>query len=434
MAALALAAGACDAPLDTDPAAAVPMDGSLDEPAEVRAAVLGAYDALQTEGLYSRNTVVYPELYADNLDFTGTYSTDLQVDLRSIAPSSSAVLGIWEAAYQAVNRANAVVAAVDGVEGLSADEAARFRGEALFLRGLVYFDLVRFFGGVPLVTEPTTDLDDVDAAASERASQAQVYARVVADLEEAAGLLPPGVTPGRANRWAAEALLAKVYLELGRWADAEAAATAVIGSGRYRLVGDYKDLFAIKNSPESIFEVQYSVTDANAHAFWAFPSSLGGRRGYAPSDALYEAYEENDARRDVTIGVDDDDGLYGRKFFRISNGDDNVIVLRLAEAYLARAEARARQGDFAGARADVDVVRERAGLGPLPETVDTEAELIAAIVAERRVELALEGHRFFDLRRTGLLGSFLPASTRTLFPIPQAEIDVNDKLTQNPGY
>jgi hypothetical protein len=209
----------------------------------------------------------------------------------------------------------------------------------------------------------------------------------------------------------------------------------VIASNTYELVTTFRDLFETKNSSESILELQYSINNTNSLAFWFFTQALGGRWGFSPSQDLFDAYEAGDPRRDASIGLSDGD-RFGNKYFRITNEDDNVMVLRLAEMYLIRAEANMRLGGAAAdVRADIDVVRARAGLAPLPASVSGQAALTDAILQERRVEFAMEGHRFFDLRRLGRAEQILAlASNRLVFPVPQVERDVNPNLAQNPGY
>lgn len=431
--ALASLLGACDGLLDVDPKSSVPTDEALDEPDEVAAAVRGIYSALQSDGAYDRSLVVYPDLFTDNLDFTGTFASDREFANRRVFPTNAALPGIWGAAYSGISRANNVLAAIPNVTELDAGDATRFRGEALFLRALNYHNLVRWFGGVPLVTEPVRAIDD-DVNVP-RSTPAQVYALIRADLLEAITLLPATNVEQRANRFTARALLARVALEMGDYAQARDMATAVIQSGRYVLVEDFEALVRDENTAEMIFSVQYTVNDPNALAFWFYTQSLDGRYGFAPTDDLYDAYD-GDERRDATIGVDGGD-LYGRKYRRVGTGEDNVPVLRLAEMYLIRAEANARLGaDPQTVLDDVNEVRERADVAPL--TVAGTPDLLAAILEERRLEFAFEGHRFFDLRRilgTEGAAAFLGVTPQQMvFPIPQRELDANTALTQNPGY
>lgn len=437
VAAVALLGAACDSPLNVDPQDSIDAGAALSDGRAIELGVRGGYRSFQTSPLYDREMTIYPELYADNLQWTGTFSTDAEVFNRNIQTSNGAIRDAWRDSYTGINRANNVLAAIPGAKDLSAGNAKLFRGEALFIRALHYFDLVRYFGGVPVVTEPARQVTEADNVA--RNSAAEVYALIEKDLTEAVGLLPALNEAGRATSGAANALLARVALEQGKWQVARDRATAVISSDRYRLVPSYRNVFTTKNGPESIFELQYSINNRNALAFWYFPQSLGGRRGIAPSASLNNAFEAGDTRKAAQIGTTGSTGttLYGIKYFRIASGDDNVPVLRLADMYLVRAEANARLNAApAVVLADVNVVRARAGLAPLdPANFASTEALIDAILKERRVEFAMEGHRFFDLRRTGRATQVLniPAF-RLLFPIPRSEIDVNPKLEQNPGY
>jgi hypothetical protein len=425
-------AAACDSPLDTNPTASIDAETALNTPRGVELALTGAYQSLQSGSLWSRDGVVYPDLYADNLDFTGTFQTDRSVSLRDVPASSGVVSGIWTATYNGINRANNVLAAIPNVSALSSADASLYRGEALFIRALHYSVLLAWFGGVPIVTEPSKGVSEASLVSRETAQE--VYAFIEQDLEEAATLLPAGHLDGRASRQAANALLARIYLEEGKYALARDKAGAVINSGNYGLVPDYREVFTDKNSDESIFELQYSINNTNSLAFWFFTQALGGRWGFSPSLGLWNAYEAGDERRDASIGLSGSN-RYGFKYFRITNEDDNVIVLRLAEMYLIRAEANARlNADPALVRSDINTVRARAGLGLLATTV-TGAALLDAVLQERRVELAMEGHRYFDLRRLGRAEQVLNlAAHRLIWPIPQVERDVNPNLEQNPGY
>jgi hypothetical protein len=425
-------AAACDSPLDTDPTASIDADDALTTPRGIALGVTGAYQSLQANALWSRDHIVYPDLYADNLDFTGTFQTDRSVSLRDVPASSGVVMGLWTATYEGINRANNILAAIPEVAALTSDEAAQYRGEALFIRALHYSALLAWFGGVPIVTDPSRGVGEESLVA--RNAAAEVYTFIEQELEEAATLLPGSATEGRASQASANALLARIYLEEGKYTEARDKATAVLGAG-YSLVPDYRDIFTSQNSSESIFELQYSINNQNSLAFWYFTQALGGRWGFAPSQDLIDAFEPGDTRLAASVALSGANP-YGNKFFRIANGDDNVIVLRLAEIYLIRAEANARlSADAATVRADVDAVRARAGLDPLATSITSQPDLLNAILQERRVELAMEGHRFFDLRRHGRAEAVLAiAANRLIFPIPQAERDVNPNLAQNPGY
>jgi starch-binding outer membrane protein, SusD/RagB family len=430
----AAAITACDDQLDTNPTASIDDATALSTPRGLEVAMTGSYTSLTSGNIWGRVMPTFSDLYSDNLSFTGTFTTDQEVALRSITPPNGATTSLWLTAYFGINQVNNILAAIPNVTELTAAQANSLRGEALFVRSLHYHTLVRAFGGVPLITEPTRSPDENAPA---RSTQAEVYTRIETDLEEAATLLTGSDGDGRADRMAAIALLARVYLDDGKFALARDRATTVIASGGYSLV-NYADIFETKHSDESIFELTYTTQSANNHAFFFFPQALGGRRGYAPTTSLANAYELGDPRRAATIDSLGTSGTrFGVKYFRIGVGDDNVVILRLAEMYLIRAEANMRLGaPIATVLADINVVRARAGRAPLSDAViTTQAQLITALAAEQRVEFALEGHRFYDLRRLGLATTVLSlAPERLLWPIPQRELDTNELLTQNPGY
>jgi starch-binding outer membrane protein, SusD/RagB family len=432
--AAAVLTAACDSPLDTNPTASIDAETALTTARGVELGLNGAYRSLQIgPGYYTRDLIAYPDMYADNLDFTGTFQTDREVSLRAIPSNNENVRDLWGGAYVGINRANNVLAAVPTATGMTEAQRSLARGEALFIRALHYSRLLQWFGGVPLILEPSRGVGE--AALVSRSSSQDVYSRIIADLEEAAPLLPTGRVAGRATRGAANALLARIYLEVGNYAQARDKATTVISSGTYSLVPNFGTLYSQKNSPESIFELQFTPNTGNSLAFWFFPAALGGRLGMSPTAELYNAYGAGDTRRDVSIRMSGTTRYIG-KYTRIALGDDNIIELRLAEMYLIRAEANARlNAPAATVRADLNILRTRAGAAPLGEAVATQAQLLQAVLNERRLELAFEGHRFFDLRRFGVAAQQLGISAdRLLFPIPQAEIDVNKNLDQNPGY
>jgi starch-binding outer membrane protein, SusD/RagB family len=426
--AAAVTLAACDSPLVTEPTASIDAETALDNARGIELALNGAYRSLQ---FGSREHVAFPDLYADNLDFTGTFQTDREFGLRNISPTNGALTDGWASAYIGINRANSVLEGATTATGLTSAQQSRFRGEALFIRSMHYYNLVRWFGGVPLVLTPSRGVGP-DALVS-RNTREEVLARIIADLDEAAPLLPTGRVNGKATRGAADALLARVYLEDGKHAQARDRATAVINSGTYSLVSDFRSLFTDKHTPESIYEVHFTINNSNSLAFWFFPQELGGRWGFSPTAELYGAYGPTDTRRDASIDI-----VANKRFIykypRISTEDDNLILLRLAELYLIRAEANARLGGAdAAVLADINVVRARAGATPV--AVSGQQNLLDAVLHERRLELAFEGHRFFDLRRHGTAQQKLQLEPhRLILPLPQAELDVNANLTQNPGY
>jgi hypothetical protein len=425
---------ACDSPLDTNPTASIDAGTALTTTRGIELALNGAYRSLQSGSLYARQELAFPDMYADNLNYTGTFTGDREVSIRAIQPSNGEVGGIWSSSYVGINRVNYILEALPNVSDASDATKAQLRGEALWIRGLFYSLLAKYYGGVPLVDKPSKAVDESIRPA--RSTLAETYAFIVKDLEEAVTLLPSARTHGRATVGAANALLARSYLEDGKYAQARDKATAVIGNSIYRLTPTFREIFTNKNGVESIYEVQFTIQNSNSAAFWFFPTPLGGRLGFAPSPGLYDAFEPGDARRDASIATHTNGQRYGFKYYRISTGDDNIPVLRLAEQYLIRAEANARlNAPAATVHADINVIRNRAGLANLPASVASQAALLDAILQERRVELAFEGFRFPDLRRHGKAEALLGiAANKLLWPVPQYERDVNPNITQNPGY
>ena len=434
--ALAALLAACDSPLDVNPTAQIDASTALTSARGVELAINGAYRALQTSDLYGRQEQAFSDLYTDNLVFTGTFTGDREVSTRSISSTNTEVGNIWRSAYIGVNRANYILDALPNVGDLTDAKKQQYRGEMLWVRALMYSLLVKYYGGVPLIDKPTTDVDP-NALAVERASLNETYAFIVKDLEEAAGLLPAARANGRATKGAANALLARVYLEMGQNDKARDKATLLINDTQYRLLTNYDGLWTgAKNTTESIFEVQFTTINSNSVSFWFYPTTLGGRLGFAPSPGLVAAYETGDTRKASSVNSLSTGQLYGYKYRQVASGNEDIIVTRLAEMYLIRAEANARLNAAAATvQADINVIRNRAGLANIATTVTTQPGLLDAILQERRVELAMEGFRFADLRRHGKAEAVLGvATTKLLWPVPQYERDVNPKLAQNPGY
>lgn len=419
---------ACDSELVTNPVASIDSETALKTVRGIELAVTGAYRSLQSG---SREYTAYPDLYADNLDFTGTFGTDAEVGLRNVSNSNGAFLTLWADCYDGINRANGVLEAISDVSDLTSAQEAEFKGAALFVRAVQYFRLVEWYGGVPLVLEPSKGVTEESLVS--RNSREEVLAQVVQDLTDAASILPAGRVDGKATKGAANALLAKVYLEQGDYGQARDKANTLISDPTYSLLADFADNFNTEFGSESIYEIQFTVNNANSLAFWYFPTTQDGRLGFSPTEELYNLYGPTDTRRDASIHIDGTT-RYCFKYSTISTGTDNVILARLAEMYLIRAEANARLGAAdATVLADINTIRARAGATPV--SASGQAALLDAVLAERRLELAFEGMRFFDLRRFGQAQTKLAIDAdHLLFPIPQGERDTNPNLTQNPGY
>ncbi|MDX1910601.1 MAG: RagB/SusD family nutrient uptake outer membrane protein [Saprospiraceae bacterium] len=426
---------ACDV-LDVQPQNAIPASEAFKDKAGIERGIVGAYNGLQSLSYYGRSYGIFADLAADNLAHppNATSANYRDVDNNAILPDNETVDGIWISIYDAINVANNVIAQVPNITEMTEAEQNKALGEVYFLRALHHFNLLNYFGPIPIKTRPTIGIGDVNVP---RDPVEEVYRQIIADLEFSAAHLPAGGPKIRASKWAAEALLARVHLYRKDYPNAAAAATRVIGSGQYELLDNYAALFASEGTGESIFEVDFTALDRNRIAEYNFPLTLNGRREVAPDETLTAAYPSGDARWAATV-ANAGGQLYGIKYDDLSTGADNVLVLRLADMYLIRAEALAAQnGDLVVIRNDINQVRNRAGL---PDIQGGEhAALLAAIEQERRLEFALEGHRWFDLVRTGRALDVLPKVThinQTLFPIPFSELLTNthDGMYQNPGY
>ncbi|MBN1309421.1 MAG: RagB/SusD family nutrient uptake outer membrane protein [Chitinispirillaceae bacterium] len=382
----------------------------------------------------------------------------------------------WSEFYQGVYRANLVI---DNVPGIDMDEDLRARlvAEAKFLRGYFYFQLIKTFGGVPLITHPL----DPDEYCQPRATMEECWAQIEKDLSDAADALPEksayaASDMGRATKGAANALLAKAYIYQSKWSDAEDRAFRVINSMEYDLEPSYADNFKLahENGIESVYEIQHvevptsdygdknegqetsiyqGSRDATYFTGWGFD---------CPTQDFVDEFELNDPRLKATVVFDKDiiyEGtaaqqkadnhmspttMLSRKYVleyqgpqtpEKSNAPANWRVIRFADVLLFHAEAANELGNTTEALESLNRVRRRVSMSAV--TTTDQEELREAIYHERRVELGLEGHRFFDLVRQGRAAEVLADNgfiegKHEYFPIPQLEIDVCDKVEQNP--
>ncbi len=435
---LIIVLSSCTKVLDVQPTQSISSEEAIKNKSGVDRAITGAYSALQYSGSYGRNQILVEDLAADNLVWTGTTQDYSQIANNLIPAENGVIDGIWSANYECINRVNNVLSRIDGIGDLTSDEHDMYKGDGLFLRALCHFNLVCFFGGVPIKTKPTLDLSNVDQA---RNTVSDVYTQIIGDLQSAEQLLPPTRTLGKASAYSAKALLARVYLtafhlnenpEFASSAIAEA--EQVINSGVFMLADSCQFLYN-GNATESIFEVVSDAQNRNLLAQYFFPRSLTGRYEVSPPAQFIQSYEAADTNRfNCSIAYDTINLPYGIKYKDITAGTDRVYVLRLAEMYMIHAEALAyTNGSIEAIRTDIDVIRKRAGL---PPTLAADyPELKLAIEYERRHEFAFEGQRWSDLVRTKRATAVLGIDEKyTLFPIPLSEMQTNKKMTQNPGY
>ena len=428
----------CTKVLDLVPYQSIDPEEAIKNKSGVERAISGAYNTLQSVGSYGRYQVIVSDLAADNLDWVATSVDYSEIANNQITANNTIIDGIWTSNYDGINRANNILYKLPSISGMDESEKDAYEGQALFLRGLFHFNLVNFFGGVPIKIKPTLDLNDINQA---RNTRDEVLQQVISDLEAAELKLPEIAPAGQANTYTASALLARVYLTRFQMSNmSELAAKAiekadrVITEGGYTLAGSYADLFN-GNQSEVIFQVVFDAQNYNRLAQNFFPVSLSGLYIIAPSPGFMTSYDTVDSVRFINSArVDADNKPYCFKYRDIVTGTDRVMVLRLAEMYLIKAEALAySDGLVADIQENLNVVRTRAGLA------DTEANTLPllklAIENERRHEFAFECQRWQDLVRTGRATELLGIEDKyTVFPIPLSEMQTNKKMTQNEGY
>jgi hypothetical protein len=427
----------CDV-LNVEPTDSIPASAAFKDKAGIERGIIGSYSSLQSLSYYGRTYIIFADLAADNLNHpTDATSSDYaEVDNNAILPENSSVNGIWASIYDGINVVNNVIAKVPGINDMTETEKYEALAELYFLRALNHFNLLNFFGAIPLKITPTVGVSNLDAG---RDPVNVVYSKVIEDLSFSEQyLVASASTKIRASKYAAKALLARVYLYQGNYSQAYEKANDVILNGGYTLLENYSDIFSEDGSAETIFEVDFTELDRNRLAEYNFPKTLNGRREVAPSESLLNAYEPGDDRIATSIAYSGTNA-YANKYNDLKTGTDNVIVLRLAEMYLIRAEAEANKtgGNLTGISDDINLIRSRANLPAT--TANTINELLSAIEKERRAEFAFEGQRWFDLVRTGRAMDILPTVinlTKTLFPVPLGELQTNNspEMIQNPGY
>jgi hypothetical protein len=404
-------------------------------------AVRGIYRTM-SQNYYGGLFETFGYLGGDDIKWTGSQAVIQQFISHSITSDNGNLESVWSGIYQTINGANNVIAKVPKVVDptFTAGQQNQLTGEGYFIRALAYFDLARTWGGVPITLIPTTTATQKSNIA--RSTLAQTYAQVLSDLNAADSLtsLPTTQNPVRANRETVWALKARYYLYQNDYVNAEAYATKVIGDQtNYQLLTPFSSWFQPASAvatKESVFELSYNATYQNgSRANWQ-PPSLGGTRQWAPTDSLVALLNNSQigGGRSALLGVvTATNTWYGNLFYR-SPATDPSYIIRIAEVYLIRAEARAQQNELSGALADLDAIRTRANLPN--STAVSQGDILLAIEQENRFEFALEPHRWFDLVRTGRAAAVLGVTDadNLLFPIPITEIQLNSLLTQNHGY
>jgi len=434
----------CDKQLDVDPTQSIDENKALATPQDVKVTLIGAYDGLADGDVYGGGLQFTSELVGDDREvlFRGTFTTLDEMWRKTMTAGNTQVLATWRDSYVAINRANNVLSALSI---LDAADKSQVEGEARLIRGSIYLGLVNLFAkgwgdgdnntnlGVPLVTTPTRVVEQVDSRP--RASVSAVYTQILEDLTKAEQLLPAtsvGDNTGFATRDAATAMLARTYLIQGNFAAARDAAQKVIASGKHALSETYADIFDDEtggHETESLFKVIVTDQDGvNSMNTYFAPAAFAGRGDIVVQAKHIALYSADDPRGKFTVTASN--RLYSRKF---NNQFGDVVIIRLAEMYLIRAETNFRLGTAIGATpvSDINRIRSRAGASTISQADLT----LERLLLERKLELMFEGNLIQDIKRLKKSVGTLPFSDpKLILPIPQREIDTNKSLVQNTGY
>ena len=473
---LVVSAG-CDKFLTVDPPYTQDVENFFETKEDYERALTGAYDLLQGSFM----SFWIGEIASDNSIAGGESVNDSQglhqIDDMTHGGVNNELRNVLRWNYAGITRANYLLENKDKIDFQGKEHII---AEARFLRAYYYFELVKFFGDIPLIIDKRIGIEE--AMQVPRTPKAEVYAQIEEDFAYAASILNSVASQkGRATKGAALAFLGKAYLYQNKFAQAASTFDEVIAMGMYSLIPDYNLLFSAnnENNGETVFDVQYSGLEGGSYGCYIClegNAAVGfqGIRQYngpvygdgnsynLPTQALYDAFSSLDLRRGATIldidafiatqpnpssisyaiGAGGHTGFYNNKYIKrqgeIGLPDNdltspvNYRVIRYADVLLMAAEAHYQSGNTATAQSLVTQIRQRVGIQPIP------VNSIDVIYRERRYELSGEGHRFFDLVRTGKAADFIPGfvvGKHELFPIPQVEIDlVGGNWSQNNGY
>ncbi|SCX86519.1 RagB/SusD family nutrient uptake outer membrane protein [Flavobacterium caeni] len=464
----------CESDLEVSPQDKVSLADFLNNPDNAKQLVNGVYNKNLEYNMHGFSWIGVSSITSDDADKGSTPgdsgSDKNRLDALDFISSSTSFDDVWKARYQGIGRANKALFYLDQFT-IDPVLKSRLIGEVKFMRALWYFDLVRCFGGVPIITSEI-DINDTEAVNSivyTRKTKEETYAQIEIDLEDAVDRLPlkSQYAPsdmGRVTKGAAQGLLAKAYLYQGKYQQAFDMAGEVMTSGQYDLLLSYAEVWRQtgENGVESVFEVQATLTNGIQDY-----TNVQGPRGTpdlgwgfnTPSESLSNAYEPGDLRREATIMFVPStlwDGFiapttwtnprYNYKAYQSSIAEDwdgnkgvtakNLRILKFSEILLIRAEAGFRIGNTGEALTQINRLRDRAGLD------DLAAITLQAIFKERRLEMAMEHDRWFDLVRTGQAQAAMTANGKTftlgvneVFPIPLNQVIASGgRLAQNNGY
>jgi hypothetical protein len=474
---LLMVGSSCEKFLSVDPPYAQDAENFFQTKEDFERALTGAYDLLQGSFL----SLWIGEIASDDAIAGGESVNDTQglhqIDAMTHGGVNNELRNVMRWNYAGITRVNYIMENQDNIDFPGKETLL---AEARFLRAYYYFELVKFFGDVPLIIDKRLGIEE--ARNLQRTPKAEVYAQIESDLQLAAAILPWTATvKGHASKGAALSLLGKAYLYQNKFGEAASTFDEVISSGTYSLITDYADLFTVanENNSETVFDIEYTGLEGGSYGCLiclegnAAPGFQGirqyngpvygdGNSYNLPTQSLYDAFSSIDPRRDLSIldidafiaaqpnpetityaiGAGGHTGYYNNKYIKrqgeIGLPDNdltspvNYRVIRYADVLLMAAEAHFQLGNAGTAQQFVNQIRSRAGIPGI--TVNE----LQDIYNERRFELSGEGHRFFDLVRTGQAAQFITGfqtGKHELFPIPQVEIDLaGGKWSQNIGY
>lgn len=474
-----LVISSCTDFIDREPYSEISSDNFYNTEAKLDLAVVGLYGTLQD--IYRSDYVLVSDLPADDSqDGNGGTSVSGELDKFSVSTTNNTIERVWILSYKSILQTNKILEALSEVDFVETEKKEQIQGEALFVRALNYFNLVRIFGKVPLEIKP---ISQVEARQSTRAEVSDVYNLIIEDLESASLLLPKsysGNNIGRVTSWAALSLLGKVYLTAQRFEEAITPLQNVVQNGPFKLLDDYAAIFDPKNAnhEESIFEIQYEGGTLDEGSQWGFkahnrslavPLGISAGAQTMPTADIINLFksgavgEENSPRFLATIGNTEGVNHVKKHYMELAfqnQSDDNWPLIRYADILLMYAEVLNETSATPTEEAIeyVNQIRRRAFGLPTNQSdpsidldfFDTEDQSTfrETIYLERRLELAFEGHRWFDLVRTNryvsVMNTFFESynngiykveSYHKLFPLPQRELDINPLLKpNNDGY
>jgi starch-binding outer membrane protein, SusD/RagB family len=473
----------CKKPLETTPKNSLDLAFALDTREGLQSVLIAIYNSMQSSAYYGRDFIVIPEVMADNCEIT-TSNSNRFINQGNNTPGAH--VGIWTAAYANINRANMILSSIDNSKA-TATEKVQWKGEAFFLRALMYHDLVKAYArsplflnsgtggnfdlGVPVLTTPVIEASAISFP--KRNTIAEVYSQIMQDLNQANSLLTNTGSAYRARKVSAQALASRVELYNGNWVQSERWSDSVIIQNKVPFDTNPLTYFSTASTSsswgnahtETIFGLSYQTgettpgTDGLQYIYYRNLTAPTPLQGYA--DVTTQLSLRNAMGVTGTTSIDQryvklvsPQVKSSQQVFHCTkwpglrqSGQDDIMILRTSEVLLNRAEARAKQGGAKEALAitDINLIKTRSGIPTLATTgagLLTGAALISEILKERRVELAYEGHRLFDIVRNGLDINKSPSNVVfgtnaynfLIAPILQADIDANPQLRKNPGY